>query len=174
MSAYCRFTAELLPTSNGTVSKEVRENFYEIMSNNTMDNDMCDKEDYKADGYFSGNCNTSVCRYKENSKLLNFAKENNVSIELTGFCEERWWESYLMITPDGVSEESEGYTTDSEKIEDSLRWELDNVESLEDVEELRDEIDSMDTDEDTKETYIEVLEELLETEYSDLPETSDF
>lgn len=170
MSAYCRFTAELLPTNDGTVSEEVYENFYEIMSKSIMNDDMSSKEDYLSNKFFSGNCNISVCRYKENSELLEFAKKNNLSVELSGFCEERWWESYLVIGPNGVLEESEGYTTDSERIEDSLRWELDNISTFEEVEDIKENIKSIETDDKTKEIYIEVLGDLVETEYSDVLE----
>lgn len=168
MSAYCRFTAELLPSNKGTISKKTKEDFYELMCKNVMGDDMCSEEDYFSDGYFSGNCNTSVCRYKENSDIIEFSKKNNVSIEFSGSCEERWWDSYLIITPNGITEESEGYTTDSERIEDSLRWGLDNAGTLEEAEEIRYEIDSMDTDDQTKEIYKEVFEDLLGSEYSDL------
>lgn len=170
MSAYCRFTAELLPTNDGTISEEIHKNFYEIMSKSIMNDDMSNEEDYLSDKCFSGNCNIPVCRYKENSELLEFAKKNNLSIEFSGFCEERWWESYLVIGPNGVLEESEGYTTDSERIEDSLRWELDNISTLEEVEEIKESINLMEADDGTKEIYIEVLEDLIETEYSDVLE----
>ncbi len=170
MSAYCRYTAEIIAEKDEKISEELLTDFYNMMCKHVMDAVMCDMEDVLSTGQFEGDCNISVCRYKNVEDVLNFAKKHNVRIEFIGSCEERWWDSYLLVKPDGTFEESEGLSEESDNIEEAMRWELENLSSPEEVDDLKSQIESLEGSDKTKHMYLEIVNDLIENEFPELKE----